>query len=113
MKQLSALSKQIRSINQRWGRVQGRGMCAYTTPASTLSMASPWTTQHSGGDASGVSLYTSTLVSSPGTQSATVTYGNGNTTFSTWAQLVIPIRPAPSLVACPLAAGEQILDWVY
>lgn len=65
-------------------------------------------------DFNGTSLYTySSGIATPQSVSGTVSFTHGATDLMEWSQVLIPIRPAPSLVSCPLAAGEQILEWVY
>jgi hypothetical protein len=82
----------------------------FTPPIATMSLASPFSTLSTGGDAIGRSLYSSALISTPQTVNATITYGSGNTSYTSWMQALLPIRPAPANNACPAPAGE-LLEW--
>lgn len=86
----------------------------------TLSMNSPFTnTISSGGDSQGVSLYSYALIASPSSVTATTNFsgardGSGGNNATMFAQLLVPIRPAPA-TACSstVFAGEKLRRQVW
>lgn len=86
----------------------------------TLTMNSPFTnTLSSGGDSQGVSLYSYALIASPSSVTATTNFsgardGSGGNNATMFAQLLVPIRPAPATAcASTVFAGEKLRRQVW
>lgn len=74
-----------------------------------MSMSGTWSLLSYGNDSSlgSPSLYESAFIASTQTVAGTVTYSGSSTAFMAWDQLLIPVRPAPALLSCPVL-GEKI-----
>lgn len=74
-----------------------------------MSMSGAWTLLSYDNDSGpgSPSLYEWAYAATTQTVSGTVTYSGSSTNYMAWAQLLVPVRPAPALISCTVGAGEK------
>lgn len=57
-------------------------------------------------DGQGTSLYNDAFIATPQTVSGTVTFSGASATYTSWSELLLPVRPAPALNVCAVATNN-------
>lgn len=70
-----------------------------------LSISAPFSPISSGGDVTGTTLYSASVISTPQSVTATTSFTGGSLNETAWDSLIIPLRPALPVPGCPVNFG--------